>query len=435
MFSGKQGEILTDIQEEETFIHAGLGKKEKADPFSFLKTGISLMRSQLKKIASDSVFLEMEELEERAIFFIMEGIFLEGLYDFSYKKKEEDQQKMETLIVSCNEKYQKSVDKAKIIAQSRNLVRELVDTPANILTTTEMAGRLEKMFKSKSLKVEVWDKKRLEKENLQGLLNVGKGSDFPPYLVKVHYKPENPKKQYTLIGKGIIFDTGGYSLKPSEGMLDMKGDMAGAATVAGILNGAAQMKLPVEIIGLFPLAENAISGSAYKVSDVIRYRNGKSVEVVNTDAEGRLVLADALIVSGELEPEKVIDFATLTGACMVALGPDIYGVFSPDEAKSRDFTDFVNKNTSEKGWPLPVYDKYRDDQMKSKIADLKNTCKRWGGAITATLFLKEFVPEGKEWMHMDIAGPFFDEGLGLFDGQATGIPVESMLLWLESQLG
>jgi leucyl aminopeptidase len=193
---------------------------------------------------------------------------------------------------------------------------------------------------------------------------------------------------------------------------------------------AIELNLPLEIEVYLPIAENSISGNAYKVSDVITYQNGKSVEIVNTDAEGRLVLADALIVASATPCDLMIDIATLTGACMVALGTDIYGVLSSDEKLARGYCDFVNDNSSETAWPLPLFSKYKD-QLKSKIADMKNSGKRWGGAITAALFLQEFIPAKTNWMHLDIAGPSYDEGLNLFDSMATGIPMESLVLYLE----
>lgn len=425
VFKGKNLEIYFNLAEN--ILMVGLGKKEDADGFRYVKCGITLCK-KLKALEFESTSLLMTDLDETAVFFISEGLLTEGLYDFSLKK-EKEKTKLKEVVFEV--KNQDTVKEAKVIAKSRNFVRELVDTPSNILTPDEMAKRVSKKLEADDTKVEIWDEKKLEKENLQGLIHVGKASVYPPRLVKITYTPKNPSKKVTLVGKGITFDAGGLSLKPSDSMLDMKGDMAGAATVAACISACQKLNLNIQITGFLVLAENVISGNAYKVSDVITYNNGKSVEIANTDAEGRLALADALILSDKVKDDLIIDLATLTGACMVALGSDYYGAFSPDEKLSREYSDFVNSKTSEKAWAMPVYDKYKE-QMKSKIADIKNIGKRWGGAITAALFLKEFVPENKNWLHLDIAGPFFDEGLGLLDGVATGIPLESLTLYLKS---
>lgn len=429
-FNGKSGEIFSEIQEEKLLAYVGLGKKEKCDAFSFLKAGISVSKSILKKSQAKLAQILEGPISEEYFFFLAEGILLEQLYSYSLKKEQKAPSIQEIIIP---QKYKGVMERAEKVAASRNLVRELVDTPSNTLTTTEFAHRLEEKFSGmEHVVVEVWNQEKLIAENLQGLLHVGKGSVYPPYLVKISYSPENAKKTLNLVGKGITFDSGGLSLKPSDAMLDMKGDMAGAATVAGVLDAAIACELPVKINAFFAIAENSISERAYKVSDVISYRNGKSVEIANTDAEGRLVMADALIMSGDEKADLLIDMATLTGACMVALGTDYYGVFSNNDKVAGKYCAFTKKKTSEKAWHMPLEEKYKE-QMKSKIADIKNIGKRWGGAITAALFLNEFVPEKQEWMHFDIAGPFFDEGLGLFAGMATGVPLESLFLYLQNE--
>ena len=429
-FEGKEGQFFTQLGEDTCLLFCGLGKKSESVPFKLLNTGIKLFSTQLAKLKLPSAALDLGTLDEKEVFFLLEGLFLSALYVNPFQKIDPVPTLTQFILLTP---HQQSAQRAWVFSQNRNLVRNLVDMPANVLTTKNFTEKIQEIFADTPVQVEIWDTERLKNENMQGLLSVGQGSSMPPYLVKLHYRPPKVEKQITLIGKGIVFDAGGYSLKPSDSMLDMKGDMAGAATVAGTLKTIYDLGLPLEVYALLPIAENLISGQAYRVSDIIRYSNGKTVEINNTDAEGRLVLADALLHANTLPPKTIIDLATLTGACMVALGPDIYGAFSNDNELAARFVQFVNDTTSETAWVLPLFHKYKE-QLKSSIADLKNTGKRWGGAITAALFLNEFVDKEKTWLHLDIAGPFFDEGLGLFENMATGIPLESLALFLEKQL-
>ena len=234
-----------------------------------------------------------------------------------------------------------------------------------------------------------------------------------------------------LVGKGVTFDSGGLSLKPSAGMLDMKCDMTGAATVLGTMNAIAQLKLPVNVVGLMGLAENMVSGNSYKLGDVLTARNGKTIEVHNTDAEGRLVLADTLVVAAEMKPTRIIDLATLTGACVVALGLDISGVMTNDQA-SCDALLAACDRAGELAWQLPMHSHF-GKQIKSKVADIKNVGEgRWGGAITAGKFLEEFVDD-TPWIHIDIAGPsFHDKPKPWMDAGASGCMVRALVKMIES---
>ncbi len=427
LFEGKEGDFYWQVKDSEIALWVGLGKKSETNFFSLLKTGV-LVAKKIAKTQEAQVEFSLLELGDKETFFIAQGFFLQSLFSYSLKEKKEPSFLKETIFKTP---FVQLIHKAQSLAQTRNWIRELVDTPSNILTPQSFALQIKEAFKESAVKVEIWDFDRVQKENLTGLNYVGKGSDNPPYFVKLHYAPKGAKQSLSLIGKGITFDSGGLSLKPTDSMLDMKSDMAGAATVAGIFQLALKNNLPIELYGFLPLAENMVSGKAYKVGDIITYNNQKSVEITNTDAEGRLILADALILASNEKPSFMIDIATLTGACMVALGTDIYGVFANNQEEGQKYVDFVNKESSDFAWSLPLFSRYQEG-LKSKIADLKNTGKRWGGAISAALFLKEFVDNKKNWMHFDIAGPSFDEGLGLFDGQATGVPLESLYLYLEN---
>ena len=319
-----------------------------------------------------------------------------------------------------------------MIAESMNLTRRLVNLPPNYLYPETFADEATVVANEVGLEIEVWDQSRLEAEKCGALLAVARGSVKPPRLCILKYAgTDSSKPPIALVGKGVTFDSGGLSIKPTDGMLTMKCDMAGAATVLGIMRSAALLKLKQPIIGLVGLAENLISGDAFKLGDVVTARSGKTIEIHNTDAEGRLVLADVLDVALEHKPSHIIDFATLTGACVVALGNDIVGVMSNHERWQQQILEAVRK-TGEYAWPLPMYS-FFNEQIAGKVADIKNVGEgRWGGAITAAKFLEEFV--GKTpWTHLDIAGPaFLDSAKSWTDAGATAVMVRSILELLEN---
>ncbi len=268
------------------------------------------------------------------------------------------------------------------------------------------ADEAREVAREANLEIEIWDQTRLEAERCEALLAVARGSSKPPRLciLKYHGRAAN-KPPIALVGKGVTFDSGGLSIKPTDGMLTMKCDMAGAATVLGILRAAAMAKIEQPLIGLVGLVENLISGDAFKLGDVITARSGKTIEIHNTDAEGRLVLADVLNVALDHHPSHMIDFATLTGACVVALGNDVVGVMSNHESWQKEVLGAAQR-AGEYAWPLPMFPFYTE-QIAGKVADIKNVGEgRWGGAITAAKFLEEFVA-GVPWVHLDIAGPAF----------------------------
>ena len=266
-----------------------------------------------------------------------------------------------------------------------------------------------------------------------GVLGVSQGSQEEPRLIIIEHRPKKPKKSVVLVGKGVTFDSGGISIKPAAGMGWMKYDMCGAATVVGVLRAVAELELPIKVVGLIPAVENLPSGSAIKPGDIITISNGKTVEVDNTDAEGRLILADALHHSERFNPDIVIDYATLTGACVVALGQEAAGIMGND----KDLLETLQKlgeKVGERVWPLPLYEEYLS-YLKSDWADLKNAGGRWGGSVTAGSFLQQFVPEKVSWVHMDIAGVGYyeKEHNGLPKG-ATGFGVDLTVAFLEQLL-
>jgi leucyl aminopeptidase len=292
-----------------------------------------------------------------------------------------------------------------ILGESVNVVRELVNQPAGDLYPESFAQRAKELAADFGLGCGVFDENWLRQERMGCMLAVGQASDRPPRLVVLEYDgAPNDSRRIAFVGKGVTFDSGGLSIKTNEGMLTMKCDMAGAATVLGALLAIARLKLPVNVSGYMGLVENMINGNSYKLGDVLRSRAGITVEVNNTDAEGRLVLSDVLRYAVDEGADRLIDLATLTGSCVVALGEDVAGAFTNDQAWCDDVLSAA-KRAGEEVWQLPMFDHYAE-QLKSDVADVKNTGTRWGGSITAAKFLEKFIDK-RPWVHLDIAGPAF----------------------------
>lgn len=301
-----------------------------------------------------------------------------------------------------------AVTEGQILGNAINTARMLVNLPPNVLYPETFAERVETLGEESGFEVEVWDDAQLQEQECRTLLAVAQGSDKPPRMLTMKYLGATEDAPVlALVGKGVTFDSGGYSLKPSEGMLDMKCDMGGAATVVGAMQAVSLLNLPINVVGYCGLVENLVSGRAYKLGDVIRSRNGKTIEIHNTDAEGRLVLADVLDVASKSGADHIVDFATLTGACLVALGLDCAGLFTNDQKWCDQFREAADL-AGEDAWQLPMTDNF-SEQIKSNVADLKNVgAGRWGGSITAAKFLEEFVAE-TPWIHVDIAGPAWSD--------------------------
>jgi leucyl aminopeptidase len=319
----------------------------------------------------------------------------------------------------------------KEVGQAMLLVRELVNLPANIIYPETFVARAAEVAVASGLEMEVWDEMRLRKERCGSLLGVAQGSTRPPRLLILRYPGKKAQAPLALVGKGVTFDSGGLSLKPTDSMLTMKCDMAGAATVLGTMQAIANLKLDTPVIGLMGLVENMVSGTSFKLGDVLTARNGKTIEIHNTDAEGRLVLADVLDVAIEHKPAGIIDLATLTGACVVALGVDISGLMT-NNPQLQTRLQQAAQATGEEVWPLPMTEHF-SEQVKGKVADLKNMGDgRWGGAITAAKFLEEFVG-GYPWVHIDIAGPaFYDAPKPFQDAGGTGAMLPTLVELIRS---
>lgn len=320
-----------------------------------------------------------------------------------------------------------AMETGKIVGQSVNLARRLVNEPPQEIHPASFTARAAEIAQECGLEIEIWDQDRLERERCGALLAVAQGSVRPPRLIILRHRGGRPDQSpLAFIGKGVTFDSGGLSLKPSDSMKTMKCDMAGAATVLAALRAVSLLKLPVNVVGLAGLVENMPSGSAMKLGDVLTARNGKTIEVQNTDAEGRLVLADVLDVALGLKPSKMVDLATLTGACVVALGVDVAGAMT----NRQDWCDQVlaaARSCGEPVWQLPMYAEYRED-IRSEVADIRNTGDgRWAGAIAGGKFLEEFVGN-VPWVHLDIAGPaFYDKPKPWLDAGASGVFVRTLI--------
>lgn len=327
-------------------------------------------------------------------------------------------------------------ERAQVLAESIHLVRDLVNRAPNDLTPAALADASAAACKEAGVTCKVMNKAAITKEGMHLLLAVNRGAGPEPRFVHMSYVPPKtdakaPRpRRIVFVGKGLTFDSGGLCIKPAKAMIDMKCDMTGAAVTLAVIVAAARLKLPVEVHGIIAATENMPGPDAYRPGDVFSSLDGKSVEIINTDAEGRLVLADALAYARRLEPDYVIDHATLTGACMVALGPWTAGLFANDDELAVAYQSAAHA-TGESYWRLPLNDELRD-MLKSDVADLKHTGESYGGAITAALFLREFVGTSK-WMHLDIAGPAFGERAhGIYPKGGTGFGVLTAVRFLES---
>jgi leucyl aminopeptidase len=322
--------------------------------------------------------------------------------------------------------HRSTVKAATAIAEAVTTARDLINTPPNDLYPASFAERAAALGSSAGLDVEVLDEKALRKAGFGGVLGVGGGSARPPRLVRLRYRGPKPVRRVALVGKGITFDTGGISIKPALHMEEMTSDMSGAAAVVATVVLAARLKYPLEVVATVPMAENMPSGAAYRPGDVLTMYGGKTVEVLNTDAEGRLILADAIVRAAEDDPDYLVETSTLTGGQIVALGRRTAGIMGSDEF--RDRVARIAKATGEGGWAMPLPEELRGD-LDSKLADIANiTGHRWGSMLAAGVFLREFVPEDLAWAHLDVAGPAFNSGSpwGYTAKGGTGVPVRTL---------
>ena len=319
------------------------------------------------------------------------------------------------------------------IGEGHSLARRLAMLPGNVCTPEYLAETAAEIAARHGMTLTVLGRAEMEREGMGSFLCVAQGTPQEPKLIALEYRKGGDKAPVVLVGKGLCFDSGGISIKPAQGMEWMKFDMCGAAGVLGAMDAIGRLKLPVNVVGLVGSTTNMPSGTAVKPGDIVRAMNGKFIEIINTDAEGRLVLADVLAYAKRFSPAAVIDAATLTGACVIALGHSATGVMGSDEALIQEVLD-AGKRASEPGWPLPLWDDFKP-LIKSDVADIKNSGGRPAGTITAALFLKEFA-EGYPWVHLDIAGTAFSESdLGTLPAGPTGVPVGTFVEFVRGRAG
>jgi len=410
----------------------GLGPRADATVATYRKAAAALARATTRQahLAIDLLDQAPEHLDRPDVAQALgEGVVL-GAYRYTALKSDPEPHHVESLTVVGRgaQRVRAALERGRAVAAAVCLARDLVNQPGGTLTPTAFATRAEELGALRHFEVEVLDREAIEEEGLGGLLGVNRGSTEEPRFVQLSWEPDRtPRGTVALVGKGITFDSGGLSLKTADGMIGMKGDMAGAAAVLATFSVLEVVHPAVRVLGYLPLTDNMPGGDATRVGDVLRIRNGKTVEVLNTDAEGRLVLADALSLASEAEPDAIVDLATLTGACMVALGMKVAGLMGNDEGLI-DQVRAAADAEAEPVWPLPLPEDMRR-MIDSDVADMKNVAgARWGGALIAGVFLQEFVADGTPWAHLDIAGPAdADEDDGLTRKGGTGFGVRTLL--------
>ncbi len=428
-FRGEEGEFRLVMAGEAFVGLLGLGSKRGVSADRVREAGARVAKEALRlgvrEVAVENFFADRLG-KEAASYALAEGLYL-GSYRFDRYKSEARPVRVRYWIAKGRGR---AVEEARVLAEATAYARDLANEPPNVLTPEALAAEAERLAGEHGFEVRVLGPEEIEALGMGAFLAVARGSAHPPRLVHLVYRPETPRRRVALVGKGLCFDTGGYSLKPTESMRHMKADMAGAAAVLGTFRALAELGPPVEVHGVIAAAENKISGGAYVVDEVVRTMSGKTVEVANTDAEGRLTLADALAYAGREAPDAIVSIATLTGSSVVALGRKVAALFATDDRLAGALLEAADAE-GEKLWRMPLERSYRK-LLVSDVADLKNVGTREGGAIQAALFLAEFVRD--PFAHLDIAGPAFQrEGWELGPAGASGYGVRTLVRWLASR--
>ncbi len=412
-WKGKAGEIETihrpNHLKTSRLILLGVGKKETCDS-GMIRNMImkSIQKVKTHNLRRIMVCLHTHIDQSLSVQAAVEGLFLGVHGEDQYKTSQRSRSFVQEILLSVDQQLEpaaveRATKKGMILAQTTNLARTWVNEPGNRMNPTLLAEKAREVAREHHLEIQVFSESEMEELGMEAVLAVARGSDEPArfVLLKHMHSPKQDARPIVFIGKGVTFDSGGLSLKPSQSMEEMKSDKAGACAVLAAMQAIAQLQLKKNVIGIIPAVENLPSGRAQRPGDVIRSMSGKTIEVVNTDAEGRLILADALFYAQRFKPQYIVDIATLTGACVVALGHLRAGVFSNSEALYEKLLR-ASKRSGEKFWRLPL-DKEYCQEIESHIADVKNVGSRWGGAITAAKFLEEFVGDFP-WCHIDMAG-------------------------------
>ncbi len=434
---GQLNRLVIDALPVASVLAVGLGAPRDAWPADIVRRAAGVAARSLDKVSAVVTTLSAMDLDAT-----IEGLIL-GAYRFTEFRsdktapKDAGLRKITVLATDAKARTKEAAERSAAIATAVATARDFVNTPPSHLFPAEFAKRAKALGESAGLDVEVLDDKALARDGYGGVVGVGKGSSRPPRLVRLTHHgsklAKNPKKakKVALVGKGITFDTGGISIKPAANMHHMTSDMGGAAAVIATVVLAARQQLPIDVIATVPMAENMPSSTAQRPGDVLTQYGGITVEVLNTDAEGRLILADAIVRACEDDPDYLIETSTLTGAQTVALGARTPGVMGSDEF--RDRVAELSQGVGENGWPMPLPEELKDD-LKSTVADLANvSASRYAGMLVAGTYLREFVADGVQWAHIDIAAPAYNTGgpWGYTGKGGTGVPTRTMFAVLE----
>ena len=442
-FAAKEGEtayfhVTGDALKAERLLLIGCGERDAYQAAQMTQMAGTAARFLRSKNAKSIAIAPRADGDPEKIAQTVIGGAIMGLFELDkYRTKDKEKRELERITVVVeggNERaLRQGAERGRIIGESVNFTRDLANEPGGYLTPTILAGRAQEVAKKFGLSIDVLDQKGMEKLGMGSLLSVSRGSDEPPKLIVMKYEPRKAGRKrnglLALVGKGITFDSGGISLKPGENMELMKYDMTGAATVIGTMRAIAQLKPSISVLGVAPCSENLPSGKATKPGDIVKAMTGKTIEVINTDAEGRLVLADAIAYAKKLGATKIIDMATLTGAVSIALGDVNTAILGTDQNLIDEVID-AGKEVGEKFWQLPL-DKEYTNQIKSDIADIKNVGGKKAGTITAAAFLKEFADD-TAWAHLDIAGTAWGDTVQPYRSKGpTGIAVRTLIEFVE----
>ena len=428
-FEGKDGEIL--VLPEKKRVYVGIEEINAEN----LKTATANIIKALKKYKFESVEITPPNVKNEDLLIAFFEGFLLGDYEFDKYKSTKAKHPIKEICINSKRDFEDIINEAKIRAKNINFVRDIINSMPDEITPAKLAAIAEEIAnKNKNIDCKIFDENYLYENGYHAFYSVGKASANPPRLIHLTYRSENPKRKIVLVGKGLCYDSGGLSLKPADYMVTMKSDKSGAVTVLGIIKAASELGLDVEIHAILGAAENMIGGNAYKPDDVLKAKNGKTIEVRNTDAEGRLVLADCLCYAEEniKDFDKIFDFATLTGACVVGLGEYTAGIMGFNKEQINEILK-TSEKTGEHFAYLP-FNKYLPKLLKSNVADICNIASsRYGGALTAGLFLSEFVENKEKWTHFDIAGPaYVEKEWGYNPFGASGFGVDTIITYLKS---
>ena len=439
-FKGEKGEILNFEfldQKLETLIIIGLGKSKDLNKSDIKNSLGDPIRKIVDKNEKTSILLPWKLINSQvAIHHVAESARLSAYKDNRFNKKKDEKKVLKEIEFLNLNKYENiCFEETEKVCEGVELARRLVAAPPNSLTPQEMSITASQIAKDHDLEIKILDAKECENLGMGAYLAVAKGSDLEPKFIHLTLKSDGPiKEKIALVGKGLTFDSGGYNLKVGASQIEMmKFDMGGSAAVLGTAKAIAKLQPDgIEVHFIVASCENMINGSAVHPGDIITAANGKTIEINNTDAEGRLTLADALSYACEIQPHAIVDLATLTGACVIALGDEVAGLWSPNDQLADELKIAAN-HAGEGLWRMPLQKSYKEG-LKSHLADIKNTGPRAGGSITAALFLNEFIQEGIQWAHIDIAGTVWAEKeKGINPIGATGYGVRTLVNWICSQ--